>query len=151
STEQYLAYNRGRDRLFRLFMEYASERTMLFVGYGLQDSDLRTLLNVVTSEQPTRPRYYLISPSVDPILTRHWERKRIAALAGTFDEALADFDARVPKTFRGLRRPAPTGSHPLSERIAVADAHFSENTLKALSLDFEYVKTATATGPVDAI
>ena len=144
STEQYINYTQGRDRLFRLFMEFASERPVLFLGYGVQDQNIRSLLNILSREQVSRHRYYLITPSIDDITERFWASKHITALTGTFDEAIANLDAATGVTFRGLRKTTPPGAMAISERFAVAGAVLSDSTVKALTFDLEYVKGVDA-------
>src|SRR5215469_6097512 len=41
TIDQYATYREARTRVFQMFEEWASENTVVFVGHGLQDFDLR--------------------------------------------------------------------------------------------------------------
>ncbi len=149
STEQYISYNFGRSRLFRLFQELAAERTFLYIGFSNTDPDIRSLVHQLDTEKVGRPRSFLITPSVDSIAERYWSPRQITALAGTLDDAIGTLDSVIGKTFRGLRPTTPAGTNAISERFAVASTSLSDAATRALSLDIEYVKAATPE-PYDA-
>jgi hypothetical protein len=150
STEQYITYNVGRSRLFRLFQELAAERTFLYIGFSNTDPDIRSLVHQLDTENVGRPRSFLITPSVDSIAERYWSPRQITALAGTLEDAIASLDSAIGKTFRGFRPTTPTGTNAISERFTSSATVLSENACKALSLDIEYVKAATPEAPCDA-
>ncbi len=54
TADQYATHRSGRDRLFKMLLEWGAENTMVFVGHGLQDPDLRKVLLEVSGELPTR-------------------------------------------------------------------------------------------------
>jgi hypothetical protein len=91
-TDQYVSYEKGRNRLFARFKDWASERSVLFVGYGLQDQNLRQILQEIENEMPVRPRYYLVSPGVGPIEEKFWGSRNITAIKGTFE---GDYEVAV--------------------------------------------------------
>jgi cytochrome c-type biogenesis protein CcmH/NrfG len=150
STEQYITYNVGRSRLFRLFQELAAERTFLYIGFSNTDPDIRSLVHQLDTENVGRPRSFLITPSVDSIAERYWSPRQITALAGTLDDAITSLDSTIGKAFRGFRPATPTGTNAISERFTYSVTALSENACKALSLDIEYVKAATPESPCDA-
>jgi tetratricopeptide (TPR) repeat protein len=143
STEQYITFNVGRSRLFRLFQELAAERTFLYIGFSNTDPDIRSLIHQLDAENVGRPRSFLITPSVDSIAERYWSPRQITAIAGTLADAVSTLDTVVGKTFRGLRPTTPSGTHAISERFASTTTSLSESAHKSLALDFEYVKAAT--------
>lgn len=143
STEQYITYNVGRSRLFRLFQELAAERNFVYIGFSNTDPDIRSLVHQLDAENVGRPRSFLVLPSVDRIAERYWSPRQITAITGSLDDAIGTFDSAIGKTFRGLRSTTPTGSNAISERFVSATAVLSETAYKALSLDMEYVKAAT--------
>lgn len=142
STDTYANYAMGKDRLFRQFMELASERPILYLGYGLQDQNIRSLLEVVSREQRSRPRSFLVTPSIDDIAQRFWSNKQITALAGTFSETIEALDNAVGKTFRGLRKTTPKGALAISSRFAVPGASLSETAEHSLTFDLDFVQPA---------
>lgn len=151
SSEQYLKYDVGRNRLFRLFQGLCAEKSIVYVGFSNNDPHIRALVQQLDSEKVGRPRSYLISPSVDEFAARYWAPRHITALCGTFDEFAKSIDTQIAATFRGLRKTTPVGAMAISERFASKSSSLSERTLRALDLDLEYVKAATATSACDAI
>jgi hypothetical protein len=151
STEQYLAATNGRDKLFRTMTNLAGERPVVYVGYGLQDPDLLTILRRIELEQTSRYPHYLVLPEFDEIQVDYYKRRNIVAIAGTFEQFIEAIDTAIPSTFRGLRKSASAGVHAITSRFAVSGASLSEGTLKALELDYEFVNAARAETTPDAV
>ncbi len=149
STEQYINYNLGRSRLFRLFQEQASERSFLFIGYSNTDPDIRALIHQLDAENVGRPRSFLVSRGVDDIAERYWSPRQITALNGTFVDAVDSLNSAIATTFRGLRKATPTGGSAIVERFSAGAPPISAVAAKALELDLEYVKAATVVAPCD--
>ena len=142
STDQYVDYTKGRDRLFRLFQELAAENAIVFIGYGLADQDIRTILQRIDNERVNRPRSFMISKSTDQFGVRYWSPRHVTAIQGTFDEAMRIFDSEINKTFRAYRRTTPAGVMAISERFVTAGAKMTEVLSKALDFDLDYVRSA---------
>ena len=53
TTEQYIDHKKGRDRTFDHLRSKAYERPIVFVGYGLQDPDIREILMVLALHEAT--------------------------------------------------------------------------------------------------
>lgn len=151
STDQYLTFDVGRNRLFRLFQELAAEKPVCYVGFSNNDPHIRALVQQLDAEKVGRPRSFLVSPSVDDFSIRYWSPRHITAIAGTFDEFVSDLDSAIGATFRGLRKTTPAGAMAISERFTSTSTFLSEQCQKALTLDLEYVKGASPDGPCDAI
>ena len=62
STEQYLAYDIGRSRLFRLFQELAAERPYLYIGYSNTDPDIRALIQQLDAKKLADLAHSLLVP-----------------------------------------------------------------------------------------
>ena len=142
STDQYINYTKGRNRLFRFFQELAAENAIVYIGYGLADTDIRSILQSLDEERINRPRSFMISKSVDAFGVRYWAQRHVTAIQGTFDEAMQVFDGAIGKHFRAYRTTTPAGVMALSERFATADAKMSDALLKALEFDLDYVRSA---------
>jgi SIR2-like domain len=140
SSEQYIQFEVGRNRLFGLFKELAAEKSICYVGFSNNDPHIRSLVQQLDAEKVGRPRSFLVSPSVDEIAMRYWSPRHITALQGTFDDFMQTLDSKVGKTFRGLRRSTPPGSLAISERFAASSNVLSEQCIKSLENDLDYVK-----------
>ena len=141
TPDQYVEYRRGRDRLFDSLYSWGSDRTIIFAGHSIEDSDLRTLLLELDAKCMNRLRYYVVAPDVDPMAARFWERKKITALSGTFAEFLGALDAQIPSHSRVLAGLVTT-DEPLaiSERFASRDLTLSPVCRRFLENEAEYVK-----------
>lgn len=145
TTDQYISHRKGRDRIFDHLKGWAFERTVVFLGHSLQDSDLRAILLELTSIGDKRPRYYAVAPDVDDVQARFWESKKITSLAYTFEEFMQALDNAVAKHTRGFPLLADRSSTPISSRFVVRDAAISRACAQFLSTDVVYVNAVTAT------
>jgi len=75
SKEQYIKYRQGRSRLFDMFKEWASENTILFIGYSIQDPNLREILMELEHEVSSRPISYLVKPDAKQEEIKFWSNK----------------------------------------------------------------------------
>jgi len=150
STDQYVDYTRGRDRLFAYFEELAAESTIAYVGYSLSDQDIRKILQSLDRQKVGRPRSFMISPSVDAYGVRYWSQRQITAIEGKFDEVMQVFDESVGKHFRAYRRSTPQGVLTITERFIDASAKISEALQKSLEFDLDYVHAALSDANCDA-
>ena len=125
TTDQYIDYLSGRDRIFDHLKYKAFEHPIVFVGYSLQDANLRAILLELAALGEKRPRYYLVSPHFDDVQKRFWEGRRISPLPGTFEDFLKTLNQKLPADFRGLAMPA-VAHHPIENRF-VKHATLSRN------------------------
>lgn len=140
TTDQYGTHRENRDRLFRLFDEWGHEYSIVFLGHGMQDSDMRIALLELGKLGAFRPRYYLVRPNVDALERRLWESKRITVLDGTLEQFMEAIDSGVPASFRQIIAPASTG-HPITHRFA-SSATMSREVADSLATDLEYVHSS---------
>lgn len=109
TIDQYISHRTHRNRLFERFTDWATEHTVVFVGYSLRDPDIRAILKHLTETLPSRPRYYVVSPSPLPAVTRAWEAKRVTTIDGTAADFFSTLDNIVKHDFRAVRRTFNTG------------------------------------------
>jgi cold shock CspA family protein len=137
TTDQYVTHRRNRDRLFKIFQEWAVENTVVFVGHAVQDSDIRTILLELSKELTSRPRYYIVKPNVTDVERDFWGEKRISVLSGTFEQFLRALDSAIIPQMRVLARAIDT-DHPICRHFAVREP-LSTSLRTALEQDLEYV------------
>jgi hypothetical protein len=146
TPDQYVTHRQGRSRIFDQLRDWCYEHPIVFIGQGLQDTDLRTILLEFASLE-SRPRFYLVLPDADDIQARFWETKRVSLLRGTFGDFMRTIDARVPRGFRPVAVLRRGDTIPAVERVKQATP-LSEHCLQFLTMDVEYVKAAHATDAV---
>jgi cold shock CspA family protein len=137
SLDQYASYRSKRTRLFGMWEEWASENTIVFVGHRLQDPHLRAILLDIIREFPSRPRYYLIRPSVDSVERDFWASKNVTVLDGSFQDFVTALDKTMDTRTRRLVAHV-TADHPIRRRFVTNDPP-SQALLDLLEHDWEYV------------
>lgn len=137
TIEQYTTHRDNRRRLFRMFEEWASENSVIFVGHQLFDTDVRQMLLQLSRELPSRPRYYLVRPGLSDEEAGFWEKRGISPIDCTFEEFLSALDSEIDRKRRQILVHAPTG-HPIVHRFKTTREP-SEALLRFLAAEVEYV------------
>jgi cold shock CspA family protein len=149
TTDQYIEYRAGRDRIFTRLEELAYERTMVFVGHSLQDPDIRQILLELSKLSETRQRFYVIVPKIDDIEIRFWESKKITPIKGTFLDFVKALDKALPLPFRSII-PKKEFQHSIYEYFKSKDIKLSESSFQFLNVDVDYVKTSKSNNILDS-
>lgn len=102
TIDQYVTHKQARRRLFERFKSFATDCPVIFVGYRLEDSDLRQILLEIDSEKGSRPRHYVITPKPNERDMRIWEQKKIATLDGKFEDFINSIDESIIKGLRAI-------------------------------------------------
>jgi hypothetical protein len=142
TTDQYVQYKEGRKRVFSQFEGWCYEHIIVFVGYTIQDPNLRHILLEIEKEVPSRPKYYMVVPDAMPQLKRFWEKKNIDIIDGTFDSFMKTIDSEIGSPFSSIKIKPILPELPISERFIKRDLVLSANTRQFLETDVEYVKAA---------
>ena len=121
TVDQYMTHRKNRDRLFKIFQEWAVENPVVFIGHAVQDSDLRAILIELSKELNIRPRYYLVKPNITEVERDLWAEKRITVLPGTMEDFLQSLDHSVSTQARALA-PAIDTDHPLCRHFVVRES-----------------------------
>jgi NAD-dependent SIR2 family protein deacetylase len=150
TPDQFLEYEEGRKRVFDMFIQWANERPIVFIGYGLQDPNFRSIITNVSKQQGTlKPRAYMVTPDFNPIEARMWEKKHITMISGTFEELLTAADSKLTSPFRVLKKTIPTETLAITERFTKRDVVLNDNCIQFLNTDVDYVKAIKATKQVN--
>jgi len=136
TIDQYVTHRAGREKLFNRFTEYAGEYSVVYVGYQIEDSDIRAILLQLDKPEMSRPMQYVVTPNPSSRDQRIWAAKRITTIDGTFDQFMAALDAKIPKGLRGIKSTAH--SHPIAAKF-ITHAAPSSDLLTFLTNDVMYV------------
>ncbi len=136
TIDQYISHRKGREKLFSRFTEYAGEYSVVYVGYQIEDPDIRTILLELTAPEMSRPMHYVVTPHPSDRDKKVWASKRITTIAGTFDEFMTTLQDKIPAGLRGFRSSAQ--SHPIVAKFA-SHAVPSEDLLTFLANDSTYI------------
>jgi tetratricopeptide (TPR) repeat protein/cold shock CspA family protein len=121
TIDQYNDFRTKRRRLFGMLREWGSEHSIVFVGYGLRDADLRHLLSDMTEQLSSLPRYYIVKPNVSSMEQALWAGKNIGILNGTLEEFLKELDVVVPLYQRELASSSNVES-PIMQRFVTRES-----------------------------
>ena len=140
TTDQYVTHRDNRTRLFDMLRDMGHECPIVFVGYSLQDADLRQVLLDLAKLGGLRPHYYLVRPNVDEDEIRFWAQRRVSVLDGTFEAFMNALNLAIPAPHRELLQLMPT-AHEIQRRFAVNEP-FTEAMAEFLANDVEYVHSS---------
>ena len=146
TAEHYLSHRQHRDYLYDMVSQWGKEKTFVFIGQELQESDIHQLLVILEERMGgSRPRYFLVRPKMPAPERRLWSGRRIDLVDSTFEDFLRTLDAAIPSHVRPLLAQIRPG-HPITR-------HFAENTevsatlQEALDSDVEYVHAGIPVPP----
>ena len=137
TVDQYVTHKDSRSRLFNMFEDLGYEYPIVFIGYGMEDHDIRAILQDLTRSNEGRPRYYIVSPDMTGPEERVWGSKRVTVIKGTFQDFIETVDRLIPRDRRRLQLIGST-THPIESKFA-GNFSLSENLLNALTYDLDYV------------
>jgi len=136
TIDQYVNHAVGREKLFNRFTEYASEYSVVYIGYQIEDSDIRAILQQLQQPEMSRPMQYVVTPNPSARDVRIWANKKITTISGTFDQFMTELQGRIAKGLRGFK--STTHSHPIAARF-VTRAEPSSDLVTFLTNDVMYV------------
>jgi SIR2-like domain len=136
TIDQYVTHRKGREKLYSRLVEYAAEYTFVFVGYSLQDPDLRAVLLELTAPDTSRPRHYVVTLGATELDRQVWESKQITTLNGSFDEFILHLDTNIPAALRAWR--SGSRKHEIETRFT-SHATLTAGTLAFLEADCTYI------------
>ncbi|MGQ6375106.1 P-loop NTPase [Serratia sp. IR-2025] len=139
TPDQYVTHKRNRDRLFNRLDEHGHQYTIVFIGYSLDDSDLRQALLSLSETIEERPRFYTVTPSLSDAEVRMWEKKKITPLKGTFEDFINSLDQTAPVALRNVSRVKK--QHEIERVLNNNDLELSSKTLELLSSELVFIRS----------
>ena len=150
AKEQYVRYLSNRNRLFSAFEQIAYEFPIIFCGYSIDDHHIQDILFDLANNAISRPRYYLVSPDLDPVEQRYWQSHRVTCISATFEAFLLELERIIPEAKRSIPLSIGGGQETVRTFYSIANPTES-NTLKHfLANDVDHVRLGMATLGVEA-
>lgn len=140
TIDQYVTHKKNRNKLFERLRDYGEEYPIVFIGYRLEDPDIRQILLALTEDGISRPRYYVVSPKPSDRQIRFWESKKITALDGTLKEFIITLDSQLDSALRSIR--LPEREHEIGRKFVTRDQQLSAETLALLNTDAIYITSS---------
>ena len=98
----------------------------------------------------SRPRYYLISPDLDPVEHRYWESRRVTCISATFEAFLYELERVIPETKRSIPVSIGGGQETVRTYYAISNPAESNSLKHFLANDVDHVRMGMATLGMEA-
>ena len=145
SKEQYVRYRTNRKRLFEAFQHYGYEFPIIFCGYSIDDPHILEMLFDLSDHGISRPRYYVVDPTLYDVEQRYWSSHRITCIKATFQDFLCSLENQIPTANRSASIWMGGGTESVRSFYKVAGASESEALKQFLDSDSDHVRTGIAT------
>ena len=146
STEEYARHRRNRERVFRMFADWATAHPIIFCGYNIGDPNIQQILFDLGDLSVNRPTYAVINPSLNQFDIRYWQSKRFVPKRATLEEFLMHIDSHIPSNARllsVLRTPNASSIH-----AHIAHGKPSPELLLYVENELEHVREGMPTSAV---
>jgi tetratricopeptide (TPR) repeat protein len=151
TPEQYSAHRIGRENLFRQLETLAFDHVFLFVGYSFADADIRQAINLASSEDDNRPRWYMVGPNIREAEKSLYERRRITSIVMSFSDFLNELNTAIPKEIRshyfGFTN---TSDHPFFRLFTTQITEYTDTFKNFIENDIDFIHKAMSSEPLDA-
>jgi hypothetical protein len=142
SWEQYAQYSQNRTQLFNRLTYLSHECPIIFVGYGMGDQHIRSL--VYRLESNARPRWYIVDPAAEEEDVRFWSSKNFDVLVFRFGQFMTALDQAVPKLLRFLTPSMESVNFPLKTFYTSSVATESDSLRASFTKDLTLVHASMA-------
>ena len=141
TIDQFINHKSKRDRLFSDLQDLARDYSILFIGFGMADFDIRMILNNLNENVDARVRSYMIGPGVKELDAKHWEQKKISAIKMTAEDFFNRLDQLIDAKKRILAVFRPETKHPIFDKFAVQldTLKLSEEFLTFVEKQIDYI------------
>jgi hypothetical protein len=149
TPDQYITHKKHRRLLFSRLYNYAVEYPIIFIGQSLADQDIRSMLVELDDLGPTKPRSYIVSPTITPAEERLWSSRKITPIIARFSEFITALDESIPRDFRGINTLIEPISHPIERHFKVTTGILRDSIDVLLSRDVDYIHTGMPIASID--
>jgi tetratricopeptide (TPR) repeat protein len=108
TPSSYADHRSNRHKLFNTLEGWAAERSLVFCGTTIDDSDIQLLLRDIVHKYKHHPRFYLVEPFADAFVTQRWASHGITVIPASFSDFLQSLDAASVGIARGVMLGEPT-------------------------------------------
>lgn len=137
TVDQYVDHKTNRSSLFNRLLDYGREYTFVFVGYSLEDPDIRQALLELNKNIEDRPRYYTVTPTVNRFDMSRWSAKRITTIEASFEDFLNELNSSIDPSLRAFSRKNKKSE--VESKFIDNDDSLSSDGLSLLSSDAVYI------------
>ncbi|UPZ13654.1 SIR2 family protein [Flavobacterium humidisoli] len=151
TLDQFANYESKRENLFRELQELMINYTFIFVGFAMQDSDIRSILNKLDENHSSRVRSYIVRPNVNEPEERFWEGKKISCLKMTFAEFIEKINNAIDIKTRILSEIRVANDLPIYDKFvsSIQDLSPTEHFLEFIEHKIDYVHLSISAPNMD--
>ena len=102
ASEEYARHRKNRERVFRIFSDWARTHPIIFCGYNIGDPNIQQILFTLGDLSINRPVYAVINPDLTAFDLRYWQSRRFIPKRATFEEFLTKIDSEISTNSRVL-------------------------------------------------
>lgn len=141
SPDQFANFSGKRDRMFSDLLELIYDYSFLFVGFGMADPDIRTILAKLDKSNANRVRSYMVGPNVNEREGRLWEGRKITPIKMSFADFVNEIDKSVDQNTRRLASLKVESAHPIYSKftVSIKDVRPTENFVNYITNSIEYI------------
>ncbi len=151
TLDQFAKFENKRDNLFRELQELMINYTFVFVGFGMQDSDIRNILNKMDDNHSNRVRSYIVRPNMIDAEERFWEGKKISCLKMSFDEFISKIDEKIDYQTRQLFEIRVSNDLPIYDKFisSIKELSPTEHFLEFIDHKIDYIHNSLSSPNID--
>ena len=141
TIDQFINHRSKRNRLYQDLEDLSNDYPIIFVGFGMADYDIRSILQKLDADVPQRVKCYMVGPGVTPMETQMWEQRKVTAIKMTFDEFLSELNSKIDANHRVLASIAPKISTPIEIKFNIPFSELKPSTefLNFLENEIDFV------------
>lgn len=143
----YHNHLKNRKLLLSRLKDWAQSSVLIFVGYQMADSHIRSLIYDIDATK--RPQWYIVSPGLDEHDARFWLNQNVEVVKASFDEFTRALDESIAPLFRSLSKASVLGDQPYQKHFRTHDQG-SDFFRQSINDDYEFVHTGMAFAEVEA-
>ena len=136
--DSYRNFSKNRQRLYSRIRYLASESTIIFVGYRLEDPHIRELIYDISSDK--RPRWFMVTPDAESEDIDFWGAKNVGVIKGKFGAFMEALDRAIPQSTRILSFSDAVSDFPIRKFYKTTSTE-SVDLRESFESDFLYVHT----------
>ena len=147
SHEHYHRVSQNRTHLLQRLQQWASESPIIFVGYQLADTHIRSLVYDLDKSQ--RPQWYIVTPKADRHDINFWQTKNIEIIELTFGQFMRQLTQSIPKPSRILSS-VVDGSRPPYRSVFRTHTLESDVARESLEVDIQFIHAGLPFSEIEA-
>lgn len=147
TPSSYADHRTNRHKLYNTLESWAAERTLVFCGTTIDDSDIHLLLRELVAKFKGHSKFYLVQRGADEFVAKRWSTHNIDVIPAAFSDFLAALDSASTGIARVVS--VPEGSIPILDALGLGTAVVPPDVKGRLIDGIDYITASMAVTPTD--